>query len=80
MSEAINQEGKIHYYNCIELREGREREGRKKEEGRMQRWIKMEENDWDWRWEGAEGRQRCWDEVKDGGRAMMSTGGRKDGS
>lgn len=29
MSEAINRGGKIHYYNCIELREGGEKEGRK---------------------------------------------------
>jgi len=35
MSEAINRGGKIHYYNCIELREG----GKK---GRMHRWIKKE--------------------------------------
>lgn len=27
MSEAINRGGKIHYYNCIELREGGEKEG-----------------------------------------------------
>lgn len=41
----------------------------------MHRWIKKEENEWECGWEEVEGRQRCWDEVKEGGRVRIKAGG-----
>lgn len=45
----------------------------------MHRWIKKEENEWDWWWEEAEGHQRCWDEVNEGGSVGMRAGGGREG-